>query len=489
VRVVPLTVLLIVAAVAPAAPALAQGQPPPQPAGQPMRSATPLQLPSNLGQTFLGGVPSGTATKDTITITAVDAVRRALEHNLGVLAAEDQLGRTQGARWLALAGVLPNVNGRLSETRQIINLAAFGFSGGPDSPFGNLPTLVGPFNVFDARVFLTQSVFDLGAINSTRAETHNVSAARFAQQSVRDFVIHVAGDLYIQALAAQARVDAAKAQQATAQTLHTQAVDLKNSGLVAGIDVLRAEVQLTTQTQRVTAAVNEFEKTKLQLARVMGLPVGQPFALDPNLPELPTPDLTLEQMVERAYQQRGDYQAALERVKAAEAARRSVVGEALPSVRVNADYGAIGLTAGTADATYAVTGSLNVPIFQGGRTRGRLLEADADVRQRRSEAEDLKASIYYELQAALLDLQATREQLQVATRARDLAGQQLTQSRDRFAAGVGSNIEVVQAQEAVALASEQFISAQFGYELAKGALIRGVGGSQDVLRQIIGGTR
>ena len=487
VRVVRVTVTLLLAATA--STARAQGQPPPQSPAPPTRRA-PLQLPSTLpSQIFLGGVPSGTATREPITITAVDAVRRALEHNLGVLTAEEQLGRAQGARWLALAAVLPNINARVSETRQILDLEAFGFKSGPDSPFGNLPSLVGPFNVFDARVFLSQSVFDVGAINTTRAEAHNVSAAQFARRSMRDFVIHVAGDLYVEALAASARVDAARAQRDTAQTLYTQAVDLKNNGLVAGIDVLRAQVQVTTQTQRVTAAVNEFEKTKLLLARVIGLPLGQPFALDPNLPDLPTPDLTLEQTADRAYQQRSDYQAALERVRAAEAARRAVVGEALPSVRVNADYGGIGLTLAGAQATFALTGALNIPIFQGGRTRGRLLEADADLRQRRAEAEDLKASIYYELEAAYLDLQATREQLEVATRGRDLAAQQLVQSRDRFAAGVASNIEVVQAQEAVALATEQFISAQFGYDLAKGALIRGVGGSEDVLRQIIGGTR
>ncbi|HZP47810.1 MAG TPA: TolC family protein [Vicinamibacterales bacterium] len=487
-RVVPVILTLVAAAVAPPASALAQGEPAQPTASQPMRSPTSLQLPP-ASQTFLGGVPSGTATADTITITVIDAIRRALDHNLGVLTAQEQMGRAEGARWLALSALLPNVSGRLSETRQVINLAAFGFGGGTEGPFAGIPTIVGPFNVFDARIALQQSVFDLGAINGNRAENHNVSAAKLTEESVRNFVIHVAGVAYIQALANSARADAARAQQQTAQTLYNQAVDLKNNGLVAGIDVLRAQVQLNAQMQRVTASVNEFEKSKLALARIIGLPLGQKFAIDPNLPELPTADLTFEQTVERALQQRPDYQAAVERVHAAEAARQAIVGDALPSVRVNADYGAIGLTVGSAQATYTVTGALNVPIFNGGRTRGRLLQADADLRQRQSEAEDLKASIHYELQGAFLDLQATNEQLQVATRARDLAAQQLAQARDRFAAGVGSNIEVVQAQEAVAVAEEQFIDAKFGYELAKGSVIRGVGASQQILRQITGGTR
>src|SRR5205823_8876357 len=180
---------------------------------------------------------------------------------------------------------------------------------------------------------------------------------------------------------------------------------------------------------------------------------------------------------------------ALERVRAAESSRQAVIGEALPSLRVNADYGDIGLTPGDARGTFAVTGAVNVPIFQGGRTRGRLLEADADLRNRRAEAEDLKASIYYEVRGAYLDLEATAQQLSVAGKARDLAAQQLTQARDRFAAGVASNIEVVQAQEAVAVASEQYIAARYGYDLAKGAVVRGTGSTEDLLRQLLGGVR
>ena len=437
---------------------------------------------------FLGGVPSGPATTEVLTITVFDAMSRAIEHNLGVLTAEEQLGHARGTHWRELSALLPNVSARVTETRQQTNLQAFGF-GSFGSAFGNVPTIVGPFNVFDARVYVSQAVFDLEAINSSRSESHNVNAARYTYQGARDFVVWVAGTLYLQALAADARVESARAQQQTAQTLYNQAVDLKQGGLVAGIDVLRSEVELHVQTNRTTAAANDAEKAKLQLARVMGLPLGQRFMLDPALPDLPKPDLTLDQAVERALQTRADYQAALEHVRAAEAARQAVVGEALPAVRVNADFGDIGLSPSDSHGTFSVTGAVQIPIFQGGRTRGRLLEADADLRSRRQEVEDLKGSIYYEVRTAFLDLQATSDQLEAATKARDLAAQQLTQSRDRFAAGVASNIEIVQAQESVAIANEQYISALYGYDLAKGALIRGLGTAEATLRQYLGGAR
>ena len=438
---------------------------------------------------FLGGVPTGTATREVVTITVFDAIVRALQHNLGVLLAEDGVGRARGVRWKMLSELLPNVNGHISETRQKINLQAFGFGsvGGPSFP--GVPNIVGPFNVFDARVSVSQSVVDFAALNDARAETHNFEAARLMSQNARDFVINVAGTLYVHALGSRARAESARAQQQTAQALYDQALDLKQSGLVAGIEVLRAEVQLSTEIQRATVTANEFEKAKLQLARAIGLPLGQDFALDDRLPELPTSELTLDSALEQAYRTRPDYQAALERVRAAEATRRAVASSLLPSLRVNADYGDIGLSASDAQVTYAVSGVVSIPIFQGGRFRGKLLEADADLRQRRAEAEDLKASIYYEVRTAFLDLEATAQQLKTATRARDLAAQQLVQARDRFAAGVASNIEVVQAQEAVAIANEQFISAQYGYDLAKGGLLKGIGTGEAVLRQLLGGVR
>jgi len=447
-----------------------------------------LSMPPS-ASTFMGGIPTCTRTDEVVTITVLDAMKRALDHNLGVLLADDSIGRAEGARWRALAELLPNASAHVSETRQKINLAAFGFGGAGGPEFPGIPTIVGPFNVFDARVNVSQSILDFQRINEMRTESHNVAAARLTYASARDLVINVAGNFYIAALMASARADAAKAQQETAQALFNQAQDLKQGGIIAGIDVLRAEVQLNNEMQRVTMTSNDFEKAKMTLARIIGLPLGQPFALDANLPDVPNPDMSLEQAADQAFKTRPDYQAAVERIHAAEAARRAVVGEALPSVRVNADYGDIGLTAGDAQATYSVSGLVTIPIFQGGRTRGRLLEADAELRRRQSEAEDLKASIYYDVKTAFLDLQATTRQLEVATKARDLATQQLTQARDRFAAGVASNIDVIQAQEAVALATQQFIAAKYGYALAKGALIRGIGISESALKQALGGAR
>jgi len=452
--------------------------------GTPLLAQSLLPAPARQpAPVFLGSVPAGQATAEPLPLTILDAINRALEHNLGILLSDDARERAQGARWRALGGLLPTVNGRVSDTWQMLDLAAYGFP----LPEG-MPSIVGPFNLFDARVYVTQPIVDLRAINDLRAERHNVAAAGHTYQSARELVVLVSANAYLQALAASARASAARAQMQSAQALFNQATDLKQNGLVAGIEVLRAEVQLTTEKQRVTATSNDFEKAKLQLGRIIGLPPGQEVTLMSELPSVPVPDLTLAEAVEHAYKARPDYQAAIERVKAAEATRAAATGDNLPSLVLNADYGEL-IAPTNSHPTFAVTGAVNIPLFQGGRTRGRVIEAESDLRSRRAEADDLRAAIYYDVKTAFMDLQASAEQLQVATRAREVADTALIQARDRFAAGVTSNIEVVKAQEDVSLANEQYINALYLYNVGKAVLARDLGDAEQAVRRYLGGSR
>jgi outer membrane protein TolC len=448
-----------------------------------LAQSTPAAPARQPAPSFFGSVPTGQPTAEPLSLSILDAINRALEHNLGILLSDDARGRAEGARWKAMGGLLPTINGRLTETRQIVDLAAYGFP----LPEG-IPPIVGPFNLFDARVAVTQPIIDLHALNDLRAERHNVAAAGHTYQSARELVVLVSANAYLQALAASARAGVARAQMQSAQALYTQAADLKQNGLVAGIDVLRAEVQLSTEKQRVTATANDFEKAKLQLGRIIGLPAGQELTLTSELPPVPTPDITFANALDRAYKSRPDYQAALERVKAAEATRAAAIGDNLPSLVVNADYGEL-VAPGNSHMTFAVVGAVNIPIFQGGRTRGRVIEADADLKSRRAEADDLRAAIYYDVKTAFMDLQASGEQLQVATRAREVADTTLTQARDRFAAGVTSNIEVVQAQEAVSRANEQYINALYSYNVGAAVLARDLGDAEQAIRRYLGGLR
>jgi outer membrane protein TolC len=430
----------------------------------------------------MGGVPTGTATAEPIRLSALDAIFRALEHNLGVLLSEQNTETARGERWSALSRLLPDVSASMTESRRKNSLEAFGFPLGP-----GFPSVVGPFNLFDARLFASQTVFDMSAFKENSAASHRLAAARLTYRNARDLVVLVSANLYLQALATEARARGVRAQFDSSQALYEQATRLQQSGIVAGLDVVRAEVRMSTDRQRSTAAANDAEKAKLQLARVIGLPLGQPFTLISEIPTIPEPTMTLDEALEQAYHQRPDYQAALERLKAAEDMRGAAGAGHLPTVRVTSDFGAIGLTASSALNTYNVTGAVTVPIFDGGKTEARVTQTEAELKRQQAEVADLKAQVYYDVRTAFLDLVASREQMETATRARDLAAQQLEQSRDRFAAGVANNIEVVQAQEAVALATDQYISAVYGINIAKAMLAQSVGTAEDAVRKYLGG--
>jgi outer membrane protein TolC len=180
-----------------------------------------------------------------------------------------------------------------------------------------------------------------------------------------------------------------------------------------------------------------------------------------------------------------DYQGAQAQVRAAELARRAAGAGRLPSVSFNADYGTIGRAPANSHGTFTAGGALTVPIFQGGRVRGEKLEADAALEQRRAETADLRARIAYEVRTALLDVEAARQQVEVARSAVDLARQQVTQASDRFAAGVTNNLEVVQAQQALAAANESHIASLYAYNLAKTTLARAIGNAEKGVKSFV----
>ncbi len=441
------------------------------------QTQTPMAAPQN---PYLGAVPSGEATPQELSVSLAEAIERGLRNNLGQYLSKQETRAALGERWQARSGLLPQVSTRITETLQQVNLAAFGFGGFPD-----FPDIAGPFGIFDSRIFLSQSVFDPSAINNARAASENLKAANYSYENARDIVVTVAANLYLQAVAGASRTAAAQAQINTAQALYDQAVNFKQAGVVPAIEVLRAQVELQARQQQLIFYRNEFEKQKLNLARAIGLPMGQQFRLSDQLPYAPLPPLTQQQALDQAYHSRSDYQSAMAAVRASEHAKKAAQEERFPSISINADFGDIGRRITSSHETFAASASLHVPIFQGGRTRGEILQADALLEQRKAQLEDLRSRIEYEVRTVFLDLKASGDRVAMARSAIELARQQMEQARDRFAAGVTGNIEVVQAQEALATANENYIASTYAYNVAKTSLARALGGAEKSFKQFL----
>jgi len=328
---------------------------------------------------------------------------------------------------------------------------------------------------------------DFNSLNSLRAQSDAAKAARYGYQDARDTVVLVVGGSYMQAVASGARIDAVRAQLQTATALYQQTLDMKNAGLAAAIDVLRSQVEMQSQQQRFLAVQNDFEKQKLALARAIGLPTEQAFTLTDTVPFTPAPSLTLEQAISEAFRSRADYRSAESLLHAAEMAKKAANDERLPSLSFNGDYGDIGTRPTSSHGTFTAAAALKIPIFQGGKVRADQLQADAQLQQRRSQLADMRGRIEYEVRTAFLDLKTAADQVNVAKSSVDLATQQVGQARDRFAAGVSDTIEVVQAQEALAAANDNYISALFAHNLAKLSLARALGVAEEASKRFLGG--
>jgi len=409
----------------------------------------------------------------TLPLSLRDAIDRGLKQNLGLLISNADIRSARGQRWEQLSALLPHVTAAPYVAESKVNVDELGFAGlAAQLHFRSSDVL---FSYFDARANLSQTLFDWKSINAARAANQSLRSASYTFKDARDLVVLAVGYTYLQAIADEARIETAEAQVKTAQAVHDQAADQVNAGTSPDIDALRAKVELQTRQQQLIQAKNNFAIQKLTVARVIGLAPGQEFEFTDKSPYQPIEDITVDEALKRAYASRSDYQAAMNDVRAAELSRKAAVAGYFPSLSVDANYGLGGSHPSTATPVADVHGTLSIPIFQGGSVHGDVLQADARLEQSRERLENLRAQIDSDVRAALLNLQSSADQVNVARSNIDLAEQTLLQSRDRFTAGVTDTVEVVQSQEAVATAHEQYISSLYSYNYAKISLVRALG--------------
>jgi outer membrane protein TolC len=434
------------------------------------RGQMTLQPPSP----FLGSVPTGGATSGTLPLSLSDAIARALNYNLGLIESDQNTRAARALRLHNLSALLPDISASVSRTSEQINLKALGFN--VSLPGINIPAIVGPFSVTDARVYVSQKIFNWSEIQNWRSAAESERASRHAYMSDREIVVLSAGNAYLVVISDHATVSSTRTLVTTAQALYDRAVDRNKAGVIAAIEVLRAQVELQTQQQRLIAAENQLAIDKLTLARVIGLPKSQAFEVTDLVPFAPLPVITLDQALEQAYATRPDYLSARAQVRAAYLARRSAAAESYPALSTEANYGDIGSpNFGTSHGTYSAAITLDVPIFQGTRVRADTLRADAALEQRKAELADLDGKIDQQVRTAFLNLKSSFDLVAVSESNIGLANQTLTQARDRFFAGVADNLEVVQAQESVAAASQSYIASLYAYNLSKMSLAQAIG--------------
>lgn len=443
---------------------------------------TVVSIQSSVGvqQPYNGSAAEGKASGQLLSLTLKDALDRGMHFNLGAIEQSNAVQQAQGQRAVAKSALLPNLNLAISEVFERENLRTLGVS------IPIIPESV-QFNYIDGRALrLNQSVIDFVRRDNLRSADENLQASRFTARNARDLIVLAVGGSYLQLIATQARIVAAQAQVQSSKAIYQQAADRFTAGLAARVDAERAQVQLQTEQQRLRSLQADRDTELLSLARIIGLPAGQQYQLSEELHYTALTDLDIDSALQRAFVNRSDLRAAEAGVLAAEFSLKAAHAERLPGVAVTADFGGAGVTPSHhSTAVYTVAGTLTVPIYEGGRIHGDIQQAEAAARQRRAEMQDLRGQIDQDVRQAFINLNSASDQVTVAKSNVDLSHDSLQQSRDRFASGVADTVELVQAEQAVVQADNDYISAVFQHNLAKVSLARAMGNAEQTLPQFL----
>jgi outer membrane protein TolC len=430
---------------------------------------------------YTGSIDSAAKMPFSGTLSFIEAIHRGLDYNLGTEGVTQAIRQAQGESKVARSSLLPNLSATASEAVQQVNLKDSGVRVNSSIPGVTIPSIAGPFNYFDLRAHLTQTIGDLTAWKNYRSAQEIVRSNDFTLKDARDLVVLAVGGSYLQVAAAKERVISEQAQLDTATALYNQSSQQRAVGLLAQIDVNRSRIQMLTEQERLETLRNDLAKQKINLARMVGLPANDHFDISGTIPFSAGPSIEIETAIRNAYTRREDLKAAEAQLRASQLALSAARAERLPSLAVNADYGVNGTNPNQSHGTFSATGTLTIPIWRGGRTEGDVQQADAAFVQRRAELNNLHARIEGDVRSAYLDMQAAANQVSVAEDNLKVSQENLDLTRQKFQVGVSDNVEVIQAQQSVASAQLDLINSVLAHNVAKLTLARAIGDAADSL--------
>lgn len=371
----------------------------------------------------------------------------------------------------------PTLSGDAGWLNRTFNKKSFGIP----LNFPGLPDLIGPFDIYDARLYVQQSLVDLAGRARVRAARAQVTGATAERGVVTETATQIAALAYLRAVRAAALVTARIADSALAAELVGLARAQKDAGVSAAIDVTRARTQLVAAEGALIVARNQLDRGRIDLARALGLDPATAIALTDTLAAaLPVSEAPRERAaaVTLALARRPDLAAEQARGDAARRTGAAIRAERLPRLGLAADVGGNGIAPTSLLVTRQIGVQVTIPILDGFRREGRLDEERAVERETEIRAVDLRQQIAADVDGALLDLASAEAQQGIATERLALAADELAQARERFSAGVAGNIEVINAQMSLLRARDADIDARFAAASARVALARATGVSR-----------
>jgi len=394
-----------------------------------------------------------------------EAMDASVDQNPTVRLFNERIAQAKDVADTQLGELLPNLSGTVSGARRRFFTGSFGANA----------TVVGPRDFYEARAYLTQNVFSLSLIQKWRAAKAGVDVAGLDAEVTKRDTMATTGLIYLEALRAKAAVVARTADVVLNKELLRLATERKSAGMATSLDVTRAKVQLENAKQRLLVAEIGRDRAKLNLIRSMGLSFDVRLVLTDEMKLVEVSEQSMGEALKVAKENRTELKVQKNRERLASLTLSSVTNERVPSIQALGDVGMIGNQIPNALTTDNVQVLMRVPIFDGGQREGRISESRSKVRQEEIKTQDVQYQVALEVRDALITMSSAKEQVAVAEEGLKLALTELELSRERFAVGVATNIEVTDSQTRVAQARDNLIEGLFTFNASRLGLARAQG--------------
>jgi len=408
--------------------------------------------------------------KPPLRLTLRGAVQLALKQNPQVQIANLNVAESQQDRNVARSALLPHAGVEGFVLAQRFNVyALFG------RKFPGIAEHAGPAEDFQAGPVFSMPLFDLTLLRRWQASQQGLRATRSDELGVREQTVLLAVSQYLGSLRAAAAVRAAQSRVTLAQAIYDQAADLQKNGVGTGLDTLRSNVELQNEKQRLVVAETALKTSLYGLAQILNLDPHQDVELADEVSFFETPEFPVGQSLETAFANRPEMKSIEAREQQVLIARRAAAESRLPTFNLRGNWGYQGLSLPSSIPAYNYQAVLDVPVFTGGRIRAEMTRADLEVKKLDQQKQALTDQIALEVKTAIAELESARHEVDVANLGVKLAQEEVTQSRDRFRAGVANNIEVVTAQDELSRANDNQISALYRYNQSRADLAHSLG--------------
>ncbi|MBE0657113.1 MAG: TolC family protein [Bryobacteraceae bacterium] len=390
--------------------------------------------------------------------------------------AAELVRQAEAQKRTALSAVLPNVDGSWTYSSFTRNLAAFGISASPQIGIPLvIPRFVGPVDTYDWRATAGWNLLDWSAWQRYRASKARLDAVSAEERTARNQTTALVIRAYSAAQRAEQMVATAESNIALAERVLRLARSQKDAGMATGLDVTRAEVQLAQEKSRQIYAVQERDRSRLELLRLLNMGLDMTVELADPLVYKPVDAPEAGAAVARARQNRPELTSQMARERAGQLNKSAARLSRLPSVQAFGDYGTIGTSAGTGLPTRVVGLRVNIPVWDGGRRDAQRAEAGSLLRQEELRGRDLRQLIEFEVRTSIDLLRTADAQVRAANETAALAEKEVEQAERRFREGVATSVEIADAQARLGRAREAKVTAIYQHRAARAELSLAVG--------------